>query len=85
MNTLRIAALAGLASCAISAQAAWYTNEVAFLAAVGTSYTENFNGATFGSISGFSWNAPGANGYGWTASSPQGLYSNVGAMSINNA
>jgi hypothetical protein len=86
----RIAALAGVLLLGSgAAQATWYTNEAAFLAAINpTFYLENFSNFTFGNPlngSQTSWAAPGANGYGWTASAALGLYSNVSALSTNTA
>jgi hypothetical protein len=92
----RLAALAGVLLIGSVAQATWYTSEASFLAAINpTYYLENFNNFTFGSpLAGdASWAAPGANGYGWTATTLNsagtaaggGLYSNVGALSTNVA
>lgn len=52
----------------------------------GTFYLEDFDGWTDGApLNGApSWTAPGANGYGWTASAPQGLYSLSGSLSTSS-
>ncbi|MBX3114494.1 MAG: PEP-CTERM sorting domain-containing protein [Fimbriimonadaceae bacterium] len=73
-----------------SAQATWYTNEAAFLAATsGPNYIENFNSfTTFGTpLDGTqtSWSAPGGNGFGFDAGATGGLWSNIGALSTNLA
>lgn len=91
----KIIVLSMLAATAVSANAAWYTSEASFLAALASpNYTENFSGFTFGTplSGGPTWNAPGANGYGWTADSVLstggaggGLYSNISALSLNTA
>ncbi len=75
---------------AASANATWYTSEASFLAAInGTFYLEDFNSfTTFGTPlngSQTSWSAPGGNGYGWDAGAALGLWSNLGALSTNNA
>ena len=83
------AALATLALAASSALAATYTTEASFLAAIQPNpYIENFSSFTFGApLDGTqtTYNAPGGNGYGWTASAPLGLYSNNSAISTNTA
>lgn len=72
-----------------SANAVFYTTEASFLAATsGPNYIEDYSNFTFGSPlngSQTTWVAPGANGFGFTASATGGLYSNVSAMSTNNA
>ena len=81
-------ALAGLVSSA-SAQGTVYTTEGSFLSSLGpTRYLEDFSTFTFGNpLNGtqFTWASPGANGFGWTASAVGGLYSNVSALSTNQA
>lgn len=78
-------------SGATSAFATYYTNEATFVAAINPSYyLEDFNGWTFGNPlngSQTTWAAPGGNGYGWTAGTVNGLglYSNISALSTNNA
>jgi hypothetical protein len=71
------------------ATANWYTSEATFVGQLqGPYYLEQFNGWTFGNPlngSQTTWAAPGANGYGFTAAAPQGLWSNPGALSTNNA
>ena len=72
----------------VGANATWFTSEAAFLAATdGVNYTEDFSDFVYGvQLSGDpSWNAPGANGYGWTASATDGLWSNDSALSTNVA
>lgn len=87
----KLALLAGAAAVAASAHAnaAWYTSEADFLSAINPDfYLEDFNGWVYGSPlngSQTTWNAPGANGYGWTASASLGLWSNDGSLSTNNA
>lgn len=85
-NMKKLAILAVLAVGA-SSHAVWYTNEAAFNAAISAAkYNEQFTGWTFGSpLSGSqtSWAAPGALGFGWTASEAQGLYSNISSLSTN--
>jgi hypothetical protein len=90
MTKTRIMALAGaLLIGSVAAQATWYTSEASFTSAMsGPFYLEDFTGWTFGSpLDGTqtTWAAPGANGYGWTASAASGLYSNVSALSTNTA
>jgi hypothetical protein len=67
----------------------YYTSEAAFLANVGpVRYTEDFSNFTFGNPlngSQTSWVAPGANGFGFTANAVGGLWSNLSALSTNNA
>jgi hypothetical protein len=87
-NTIKIAALVGLAGLSVAAHATFYTTESSFLAAISTPYyLEDFNDFTYGNPlngSQTTWVAPGANGYGWTASEPSGgLYSNPSALSTN--
>ncbi|MBX3119297.1 MAG: PEP-CTERM sorting domain-containing protein [Fimbriimonadaceae bacterium] len=80
-------ACSGLLALSMSAHATWYTNEADFLAAVGPNlYLEDFNGWTNASpLNGApSWASPGANGFGWTASADQGLYSLPGAISTSS-
>jgi hypothetical protein len=73
----------------VAAHATWYTNEASFMAAISaTNYIEDFSNFTFGSPlngSQATWVAPGANGYGYTASAVLGLYSNTSSLSTNNA
>jgi hypothetical protein len=87
LNKLAIIAV-GVVSAA-SAQAAWYTNEAAFVAATtGPMYIEDFSNFTFGNPlngSQTTWTAPGGNGYGFDAGAPGGLYSNISALSTNLA
>jgi hypothetical protein len=90
MSNIRIATLAVvLGSLAGSAHATFYTSEASFLAAINaTYYLEDFSGMTYGNPldgSQTSWVAPGANGYGFTASATNALYSNTSAISTNNA
>lgn len=77
-----------ISSClvvAASAHATFYTDMGSFLAATsGATYTEDFASMTYGSpLNGTqsSWDAPGANGFGFTATNADGLWSNVGALS----
>lgn len=75
------------ASLVASAHATWYTNEASFLAALTSNhYLEDFNGWGSGTpLNGVpSWAAPGANGFGWTASANQGLYSLPGGLSTSS-
>jgi hypothetical protein len=71
----------------VSAHATWYTSESSFVAAINPLfYLEDFSTFTNGSpLSGTgSWNAPGANGYGFTATAPpNGLFSINGRISTN--
>jgi hypothetical protein len=68
-----------------AAHATWYTSEAAFVAAIQPSYyLEDFPNFTPGSpLNGTqtSWTAPGANGYGWTATTND----NTGLYSLRNA
>jgi hypothetical protein len=84
-----IAAAAALALAASSAMATFYSSEASFVAAIQpVRYVEDFSNFTFGSpLDGtqLTWPAPGANGFGWTASAAQGLYSNNSALSTNVA
>src|ERR1041384_6812272 len=68
---------------------AFYTNESSFLTAIQSGfYLEDFTNFVFASPlngSQTSYQAPGGNGFGWTASANLGLYSANSAMSVNNA
>ena len=81
------AATIGMAAIATTASAQTFHLDLAAFQAelVGDSYTEAFDGWGFGNPLGGdeSWDAPGAHGFGWTASSPGGLYSVPGALSTN--
>jgi hypothetical protein len=90
MSKTRVLALAGaLLVGSVAAQATFYTSESSFLAAINpTFYLEDFTNWTFGApLDGtqLSWAAPGANGYGWTASSVNGLFSTPGALSTDSS
>ena len=83
-----VAAL-GLAATAASAQT-FYTDRPTFLADVAAGfYEEQFNNFTGFGVpldgSQTTYDAPGANGFDWTASAAQGLWSNIGALSTNVA
>jgi hypothetical protein len=83
-TTFRLFAAATVcATC--QANAAWFTDESEFLAAIDpVFYLEDFNDFQYGvqlDGSQTSWAAPGANGYGWDASAAQGLWSNDGSIS----
>jgi len=53
-----------------------YTNETTFLAGIQAGYyLEDFNAYTYGSYNSSNPLSLSANGYGWTMSSPGGLYS----------
>lgn len=87
---IRMTSIALVAALGAGASAGtWVTSETAFLTAlVGAYYTETFDSfTTSGSpLSGqTSWDAPGANGFGFTASATSGLWSSVGALSTLNA
>ena len=81
----------GLLAVGASSQAVWYTSEAAFMAAISApNYTEDFSNFSFGTPlngSQTTWAAPGANGFGWTASANAAntLYSNNSALSLNTA
>ncbi|MDQ2985210.1 MAG: PEP-CTERM sorting domain-containing protein [Armatimonadota bacterium] len=67
------------------AHATWYSDEGAFVAAIAPDfYLEDFpnfqNGVTLNG-SQTTWQAPGANGYGWDAFAELGLWSLDGALS----
>ncbi len=65
-----------------------YTNEANFLAGVNSYYLEDFNGYSYGvpfNGTQFSANFGPVNGFSWTASSPNGLFSLNGSLSINVA
>lgn len=83
--SLCLAALVGSASAA----GTFYTNEASFVGAISpVFYLEDFSNFTFGNpLDGTqtSWAAPGANGFGWTATAALGLYSNFSAISTNTA
>jgi hypothetical protein len=88
LNRKSLAAAAVMALAASSAMAGtWYNSEASFVSAIQPNpYIEDFSNFTFGSpLDGtqLTWAAPGGNGYGWTASAPGGLYSNVSALSTN--
>ena len=74
-------AIAAVLLCATSAFAVDYFNsETAFLAELGTNYHETFNGLNWGTI-----NAPSAdfgpvNGYGYTMSADNNVWSSTGYM-----
>jgi len=84
-----LAAVAALALAASSAMATFYSTEASFTAAIQpVRYVEDFSNFTFGNpLNGtqLTWAAPGGNGYGWTASAAQGLYSNISSLSTNVA
>jgi hypothetical protein len=62
-----------------------YTNETTFLAGIQAGYyLEDFNAYTYGSYNSPNPLSLSANGYGWTMSSPGGLYSSKSAMSTGN-
>ncbi|HVT12924.1 MAG TPA: PEP-CTERM sorting domain-containing protein [Fimbriimonadaceae bacterium] len=86
---LKIAVAGGLIAGSVAAHATWYTSEASFLAAIDpTYYLEDFSGFTVGNpLNGLqsSWDAPGGNGYDWTASAVGGLYSNTHAISTNGS
>ncbi len=90
MRTKILASFLFLAALVSSASAGtFYTTEGSFTLQLNpVFYLEDFSNFTFGSPlngSQTTWAAPGANGYGWTASTPMGLYSNVSALSTNIA
>ncbi|HWA84555.1 MAG TPA: PEP-CTERM sorting domain-containing protein [Fimbriimonadaceae bacterium] len=76
---LKIAFAGGLIAGSVAAHATWYTSEASFVAAIDpTYYLEDFSNFSPGSpLNGSqpTWAAPGANGYGWTASAVGNLYS----------
>lgn len=90
MRSKILASLLFLAAAVSPASAGtFYTTEGSFTLQLSpVFYLEDFSNFTFGSPlngSQTTWAAPGANGYGWTASTPLGLYSNVSALSTNTA
>lgn len=87
MRTWKFAALAGALGLSVAAHATFYTSEAAFLAAIDpVYYLEDFSNLSYGDIAGDpTWAAPGGNGYGWTASATNGVWSNDSAMSTNVA
>lgn len=89
MNTWKLATVVGVIGLSVASHATFYTSEASFLAAIASPfYLEDFSNFTFGSPldgSQLSWAAPGGNGYGWTASTPLGLYSNTSALSTNTS
>jgi hypothetical protein len=68
MRHLKTAVLLWGISLFAPSPAAWYTNETDFLNAVGARYIETLDMHTPGNpLKGdVSWDAPGANGFGWT-------------------
>lgn len=69
---------------AVGANAVWYTDEATFLVDLDpVFYLEDFSSFQYGDpLAGdASWVAPGGNGYGFTASAPNGLWSNDSALS----
>jgi hypothetical protein len=87
IKTVAVTMLLGLAASSAPAAGTFYTDESLFLTAINpVFYLEDFNGFTDGSPLGgppdFTYDAPGANGYDWTAFSPGGLYANPGALSV---
>ncbi|MGI8820063.1 MAG: PEP-CTERM sorting domain-containing protein [Chthoniobacterales bacterium] len=89
IKALASSLLIALVASSASAVGTFYTTEASFLANTNpTRYLEDFSGFTFGNpLDGTqtSYVAPGANGFGWTASAALGLYSNVSALSTNAA
>ena len=88
MKTWKFAAISGVLGLSVVANATFYTSEASFKAALYSNYyLEDFNNFSFGSPldgSTNTWAAPGAFGYGWTASTPTDfLWSNDGALSTN--
>lgn len=72
-----VVVLLGFGASAARAQQ-FYTDETAFVAALAPAfYLEDFATLPGGSI-GTTWDAPGANGFGWTASAPLGLWGVAG-------
>jgi len=65
-----------------------YTDEASFVSMLAPDYyNEVFAGWTWGNpldSSQLTWDSPVVNGYSWTASSEDGLWSYVGALSTNN-
>jgi hypothetical protein len=89
MRIKTLAAALALAFGISSAPAAgtFYTSEASFVLALNpTFYLEDFSGFTFGApLNGtqLTYDAPGANGYDWTAFCATGLYSNASALSVS--
>src|SRR4051812_24128752 len=83
------AAMCAVVAASTASAGTFYNTEAAFTMQLSPgSYLEDFSGFTFGSpLDGTqtTWAAPGANGFGWTASAALGLYSNVSALSTNTA
>lgn len=71
----------------VPAAGTFYTDEASFVLAISpTFYLEDFSSFTFGSpLDGtqLTYDAPGANGYDWTAFSATGLYSNNSSLSVS--
>jgi hypothetical protein len=88
-KSLAVACVLAAAASTASAAGTFYTTESSYLANTNPNYyLENFSSFTFGSpLDGTqtTYAAPGANGFGWTASAALGLYSNVSALSTNSA
>ena len=88
-KTLRLALLGVFTTGTITAaMATWYTDEATFLANIDpTFYLEEFHMMTYGDpLAGdLTWDAPGANGYGWQASAVNGLWSGPDSLSTNTA
>lgn len=88
MNKCICAVSAAAVAVASAASADTFTNESDFLNAInGDYYHETFDGVSYGDPIDDPWVAPGANGYGWTATSLDGLglWWNDNALSLNNA
>lgn len=87
IKTFTAAMLLGLAISSAPAAGTFYTTESSFVSAIDpVFYLEDFNSFTNGSpLDGtqLAYNAPGANGYGWTAACPGGCFSNPGALSVS--
>lgn len=87
MNKCIIAVGIGTVAVASAAHGDTFSSETDFVNAIQSDYyLETFDDLGFGTVNAPTWDAPGANGYEWTASGdPGNLYSVPGALSTDVA
>ena len=89
ISIVLVSAFLALSSVSSATAGQFFTNETAFVNAIQPNYyLEDFTNFTTGSPldgSQATYSAPGANGFGWTASASFGLFANASALSVNNA
>jgi len=87
IRILRSSVVCAFATASAPAAGTFYTDESQFVLAIGpVRSVEDFSSFTFGSpLDGtqLTYDAPGDNGFDWTAFSATGLYSNTSALSVS--